>query len=182
MPDSPTRDNSLVLPQDDVEIDTLLRQIEEGSRNTTGNYCMLLVGGDHDAKLRFGERIAREKKWHFIKVDMSVVMEQRAPETIANLRETFDTATKSLNVLYLDDLGVLVEDSTPAADDESNAVKREIDAELHYLCLRAKAYDGLTVMSVDEMDQASDRLCEDIVNVVITFEEDQDAPAGRAAA
>ncbi|MDB4895043.1 MAG: family ATPase, partial [Firmicutes bacterium] len=159
---------ALVLPQDQMEQlgefcdwvrhrHRVLKEWGFGDGQTRGlGISALFAGGSGTGKTLAAEAVATKLGLDVYRIDLSAVVSKYIGETEKNLAHVFDAAEESHALLFFDEADALFGKRTEVKD----AHDRYANIEINYLLQRMEAFDGLTVLAtnrVEDLDEAFKR-------------------------
>lgn len=176
-PIRPARDwEDLILPAESLSLiqeacnrfkhrETVLGQWGFGRKLPYGTGVhMLFAGPPGTGKTMTAEIVARELGLELYRIDLSRIVSKYIGETEQRLKELFDEAEQSGAILFFDEGDALFGKRTEVKDSHD----RYANMEASYLLQRIEAYDGVTILATNLMQNMEEALIRRI-SVVVKF-------------
>lgn len=176
-PIRPARDwGDLILPAESLSLiqeacnrfkhrETVLGQWGFGRKLPYGTGVhMLFAGPPGTGKTMTAEIVARELGLELYRIDLSRIVSKYIGETEQRLKELFDEAEQSGAILFFDEGDALFGKRTEVKDSHD----RYANMEASYLLQRIEAYDGVTILATNLMQNMEEALIRRI-SVVVKF-------------
>lgn len=176
-PIRPARDwEDLILPAESLSLireacnrfkhrETVLGQWGFGRKLPYGTGVHLLFAGPPGTgKTMTAEIVARELGLELYRIDLSRIVSKYIGETEQRLKELFDEAEQSGAILFFDEGDALFGKRTEVKDSHD----RYANMEASYLLQRIEAYDGVTILATNLMQNMEEALIRRI-SVVVKF-------------
>jgi len=125
---------------------------------------MLFAGPPGTGKTMTAEIVARELGLELYRIDLSRIVSKYIGETEQRLKELFDEAERSGAILFFDEGDALFGKRTEVKDSHD----RYANMEASYLLQRIEAYDGVTILATNLMQNLEEALIRRI-SVVVKF-------------